>query len=485
MAGEPGSPGLGRDRRGTPEPVPDGAEAGRGGDAESAAENDAGAAFVIHEHHARSLHWDVRLERDGVLVSFAVPKGLPDERGTVRLAVHTEDHPLEYADFSGKIPEGEYGAGRMTVWDRGRYEVAKWTTDEVAVVLHGERARGKYVFFRTGSRWQVIRSDPPEDPGWTPLPESMSPMLAVPGALPGPAADERWGYEFKWDGVRALARVDGGRLRLFSRRGDDITETYPELRGLGAELGSTPVWLDGEIVALHDGRPSFAALQGRINATDRRARQLAARSPVTYLVFDVLHLDGRPCLDLPYTRRRQLLDRLGIDGEHWRVPPSYAGGGSAVADAAADQELEGLVAKRLDSRYRPGERNGAWIKITELRTLEVVLGGWRPGTGRRADTFGSLMLGLPTGRGLRYVGQVGTGFSDDALRTLGSRLRGLERRTSPFAEAVPRDRSRDAHWVRPTLVGEVAFKTWTREGRLRAPSWRGLRPDRSPEELPR
>lgn len=464
----------------TPEPLPDDAEPARG----------EGERFVVHEHHARRLHWDVRLERDGVLVSFAVPKGLPEQPGTVRLAVHTEDHPLEYATFSGEIPKGEYGAGRMTIWDQGSYETVKWSDREVSVVLHGERVRGKYVFFHSrgdgdDKNWNVIRSDPPDDPEWTPLPPLMKPMLAVPGTLPAPEEDAEYGYEFKWDGVRALARVEGGRATLFSRRGDDISSVYPELRGLGEQLGSIQAWLDGEIVALRDGRPSFAALQSRIHANQQRARTLSRQHPVTYLVFDLLHLEGHSCLSLPYRQRRQLLDKLDLEGEHWQVSPSFPGGGSDVAEAAAEQELEGVIAKRLDSPYQPGERSDAWVKISDLLTSEVVIGGWRPGEGRRSDTFGSLMLGLPDGEGLRYVGQVGTGFDEDTLRSLAARLRRLERRTSPFTAPLPRHRATGAHWVSPELVGEVVFKAWTTEGRLRFPAWRGLRPDRDPEELGR
>ncbi|PXY31083.1 non-homologous end-joining DNA ligase [Prauserella muralis] len=456
----------------TPEPLPDGD--GAVGDDDR---------FVIHEHHARRLHWDVRLEREGVLVSWAVPKGLPPEPGTVRLAVHTEDHPLEYATFSGEIPKGEYGAGRMTIWDSGHYETLKWSDREVSVVLHGERAQGKYVFFRSGEDWQVIRSDPPADPGWEPLPELLRPMLAVSGTLPPVAEDDDWGYEFKWDGVRALARVEGGRVTLFSRRGTEITDTYPELRGLGPQLGSTQAWLDGEIVALKGGKPSFKALQARMHAGEQRARQLAKHQPVTYLVFDLLHLEGHSCLRLPYRQRRELLEELELGGVHWQLSPSFTGEGAAVVEAAAEQELEGVLAKRLDSPYQPDQRSGDWVKITDLHALDAVIGGWRPGEGRRSDTFGSLMLGLPEDGGLRYIGQVGTGFTDDMLRELLAALSELETERSPFHTEVPRDRAKGAHWVRPELVGEVVFKDWTDDGRLRAPAWRGLRPDLDPGEL--
>ncbi|OLR95588.1 non-homologous end-joining DNA ligase [Actinokineospora bangkokensis] len=472
-------PGLGeyrrkRDAGRTPEPVPPEGPLPTGGD----------DTFVIQEHHATRLHWDVRLERGGVLVSFAVPKGLPEDRGDIRLAVHTEDHPVEYAAFEGEIPRGEYGGGRMTIWDRGTYETVKWSDREIAVVLHGGRVEGKYTFFRGRSEkdWMVRRSDPPQDPARVPLPEAVEPMLATPGSLP--PDDDAWAFEFKWDGVRALARVEGGRLRLFSRKGNDITATYPELRGLGEELGSTQVWLDGEVVAFRGGKPSFAELQKRMHVQDERvARRLSRDSPVTYVVFDVLHLDGGPCLDLPYQRRRELLVGLDLRGPHWTPSPSWSGEGAAVLGTARDQQLEGVIAKRLDSRYAPGRRSADWVKITDLRAVEVVVGGWRPGEGRRNGVFGSLHLGVPTPRGLRYVGQVGTGFTDEVLESLMARLRRLERKTSPFCDEVPRERARGAHWVRPELVAEVVFRDWTQDGRLRAPSWRGLRPDKAPSDV--
>ncbi|WP_156758429.1 non-homologous end-joining DNA ligase [Actinokineospora pegani] len=467
-----------RDAGRTPEPVP--------GEGPLPAGND--DTFVIQEHHASRLHWDVRLERGGVLVSWAVPKGLPEEQGDIRLAVRTEDHPMEYAAFEGSIPRGEYGGGRMFIWDRGAYETVKWSDREVAVVLHGSRVSGKYTFFqgRSDKDWMVRRSEPAQHPDRAPLPELIEPMLAVPGSLPPAAEDERWAYEFKWDGVRALARVEGGRLKLFSRKGNDITGTYPELRALGEDLGSTRVWLDGEVVAFADGKPSFGTLQKRMNTSaERLTRKLVSDFPVTYVVFDVLHLDGVPCLDLPYERRRDLLERLDLRGPHWNLSPSFPGDGSAVLDTAREQRLEGVIAKRLDSRYLPGRRSADWVKIADLRATEVVIGGWRPGEGRRSGVFGSLMLGVPSDAGLRYVGQVGTGFTDEVLRLLHAELERLERKGSPFANEVPPERARGAHWVRPELVGEVVFRNWTADGRMRAPSWRGLRPDKDPDDVER
>lgn len=472
-----------RDPERTPEPVPDAADA---------LAPSAEGAFVIHEHHASRLHWDVRLARGGVLASWAVPRGLPPEPGTIRLAVHTEDHPMEYATFEGEIPAGEYGAGRMFIWDSGRYETEKWTDTEVAVVLHGQRVRGRYVFFRGGRAgaesnprdWMVRRSDPPQDPDWEPLPTTMAPMLASPGALPAAADDPNWAYEFKWDGVRALARAEGGRLQLLARNGGDITASYPELRALGAQLGSTQALLDGEIVALRDGRPSFAALQNRMHvANPAQARRLAEHQPVTYLIFDLLHLDGHSCLPLAYRQRRELLEDLNLHGPRWQTSPSFTGDGAVVLAAAADQQLEGVVAKRLTSRYLPGRRSADWMKITSLRTAEVVIGGWRPGNGKRAGLVGSLMVGLPSEEGLRYVGQVGTGFTEETLVRLTSTLRDRERPQTPFVNEVPADRAVGAHWVEPELVGEVVFREWTPDGRLRIASWRGLRPDRSPDTV--
>ncbi|MCE6997580.1 non-homologous end-joining DNA ligase [Saccharothrix sp. S26] len=470
-----------RDPGRTPEPVPgDGSVLPRGGD----------DTFVIQEHHASRLHWDVRLERGGVLVSWAVPKGLPPEPGTIRLAVRTEDHPLEYASFSGVIPKGEYGAGEMVIWDRGRYETVKWSDREVDVVLHGARVEGEFVFFRRGGAgggkdWMVRRRHEAVRADWVPLPEWVSPMLATPAVeLPGP--ESGWAFEFKWDGVRAIARVEGGRVRLTSRLGNDVTGTYPELQGLGEQLGATQVLLDGEIVALEGGRPSFGALQRRMHASAAQARRLVGRTPVTFLVFDVLHLDGSPTVELPYERRRVLLEGLGLRGAHWLTPRAFPGAGAEVLAASREQGLEGVVAKRLDSRYVPGQRSPQWVKVTSVVTQEVVVGGWRPGVGKRAGLVGSLLLGIPDAAGgLVFAGSVGTGFDRAELERLTVRLSGLGVQRSPFGSEVPRERARGARWVRPVLVGEVAFREWTADGRLRFPTWRGLRPDREPGEVRR
>ena len=445
-----------------------------------------GDSFVVQEHHASSLHWDFRLERDGVLVSWAVPKGIPDDPKRNHLAVHVEDHPLEYGTFEGNIGHGEYGAGQVTIWDHGTYDTEKWTDREVKIVLHGERTEGRFVLFQTGGKnWMIHRMDAPSREDWQAIPDDVRPMLATLGSLPND--DEHWAYEMKWDGVRALVRVEGGRITIKSRNDIDVTVSYPELRTLGEQLGTTQALLDGEIVSFDDeGRPSFGRLQQRMHvASAASARRLAESDPAVYLIFDLLHLDGRPLLALPYTQRRELLDGLELAGTSWQTPPVFEGNGAQAVRASQQQGLEGVVAKRLTSRYRPGRRSPDWVKVKNIRAQEVVVGGWSPGKGRRQGTIGSLLLGLPGERGLTYIGQVGTGFTDDMLADLLTRLKRLARKTSPFDPDVPRADARDAQWVSPRLVGEVAFGEWTSDGRLRHPAWRGLRPDKSPSEVVR
>jgi bifunctional non-homologous end joining protein LigD len=318
-----------------------------------------------------------------------------------------------------------------------------------------------------------------------PLPEQLAPMLATLGPLP--ADDDGWAFEMKWDGVRALARIDRGRLTLTSRNGRAVTVSYPELSGLAAQLDGRRVLLDGEIVSLDDqGRPSFGRLQQRMHvASAAAARRLADEAPAVYLAFDALHLDGRSLLARPYTERRELLTGLELDGAGWQAPPAFTGSGPAAVRASQQQGLEGVVAKRLRSRYLPGRRSPDWVKVKNIRTQEVVIGGWSPGKGRRAGGIGALLLGLPDDGGLRYIGQVGTGFSQQVLDELSRRLARLARQSSPFHPDVPRADARDASWVTPRLVGEVAFTEWTADGRLRHPAWRGLRPDKAVAEVTR
>ncbi len=471
-----------RDPGRTPEPVPsDDPPLKRRGPSAKAGEQ---LSFVIQEHHARSLHWDFRLERDGVLVSWAVPKGLPMVRGVNHLAVHVEDHPLEYGHFSGTIPDHEYGAGTVAIWDHGSYECTEWNDKSVKVTLHGSRVEGRYGLFHTdGDNWMIHRVDA-SPVGFEPLPELVRPMLATASAEL-PQLDDEWAYEFKWDGVRTVVYVDGARVRALSRTDRDTTASYPELRGLGEALGSLQVVLDGEIVALDEkGQPSFEALQPRMNTSEPgRVRRLAEAVPVTYMIFDLMHLDGNSALKIPYEERRGLLEGLALSGPHWATPPSWTGGGSAVAKAARDGGLEGIVAKRLDSTYRPGVRDPNWLKVKNFRTQSVVIGGWAPGQGHLEGDLGALLVGIPGTGGLYYAGRVGTGFDAAERAALRSGLGRLGRETSPFTRAVPRAETTAVRWVEPELVGEVRFSEWTRSGRLRQPAWRGLRADQRPEEV--
>jgi bifunctional non-homologous end joining protein LigD len=311
-----------------------------------------------------------------------------------------------------------------------------------------------------------------------PRPGEIAPMLVT--LSPAVPAGDEYAYEMKWDGVRAVARVDGGTAVLTSRNDKDMTVSYPELSGAAPDA---QLLLDGEIVAFdRTGAPSFRLLQRRMHVAGAAdSERLAASIPAAYLVFDVLYADGRSWLRRPYEERRERLDELGLSGT-WQVPPVFGRNGDDALAASKEHRLEGVVAKRLGSSYQPGVRNRDWLKVKNVRAQEVVIGGWKPGAGRRAGAIGSLLLGIPGENGLDYVGKVGTGFTDDALAVLADRLSPLERNTSPFPD-IPRADARDAQWVSPSLVGEVAFGEWTGDGRLRHPAWRGLRADKSAADV--
>ncbi|MDI6105289.1 DNA polymerase ligase N-terminal domain-containing protein [Actinoplanes sp. NEAU-A12] len=353
-----------RDARRTPEPVPVPRQTDRRQPGRRQAEEEGQHRFVIQQHHARSLHWDVRLERDGVLVSFAVPRGLPRQQARNNLAKHTEDHPLEYLDFAGDIPAGEYGGGRMTIFDRGTYEADKWRDDEIGVTFHGERTNGRYVFFQTGGRdWMVRRMDPAE-PGWEPMPDAVAPMLAT-GAAALPPDDADWGYEMSWGGRRVLAYVSGGRVRLADGDGTDVTSWYPEIRPLGPALAPVEAVLDGEVVAFAGPRPDPGLLARRGAPKDSAAaRRAAERTPVQFLVYDLLWLEGHSTVELVrYAERRELLEGLSLSGPNWQTPPFFPGGGEFAWEAARAQGLPGIVAKRLDSPYLLGRRSRLWQTV--------------------------------------------------------------------------------------------------------------------------
>jgi bifunctional non-homologous end joining protein LigD len=441
--------------------------------------------FVVQEHHARRLHWDFRLERDGVLVSWAVPKGVPPDPKKNHLAVHVEDHPLEYISFAGEIPAGNYGAGQVSIWDQGTYDTEKWSDREVMVVLHGKRLQGRHVLFRTnGENWMIHRMDPPQDPERKAMPARIEPMMAKLGTKI-PAPDSAWGFEFKWDGIRALAYVEGGRVRLMSRSGEEVTPRYPEIHAMGRAIGSGEVILDGEVVALDEkGRPSFEEIQQRMGLTsESEVRRKMKLVPVTYMVFDLLWQDGHSLLAEPYTERRRLLARLKLAGASWQTPPFEKGGGQPMLDASAKAGLEGIVAKKLDSPYEPGRRSGVWVKVKNHSRQELVIGGWLEGEGRRRGYPGALLVGYyDNDKKFVYAGKVGTGFSDTMLEKLASLMKPLAQVKNPFDIGSP---PKAAHYVKPQLVAEFEFVEWTRSGQLRAPSFKGLRTDKPPRKVVR
>ncbi|WP_347040817.1 ATP-dependent DNA ligase [Brachybacterium nesterenkovii] len=525
-----------RDAARTPEPVP------AAGEPDDRPGGDGAPMFVIQEHHASSLHWDFRIEHDGVLVSWAVPKGPPLTPDANRLAVQTEDHPLGYGTFEGTIPKGEYGGGTVTIWDTGTCDVEKWRDGkEVIAVCRGREDGGlggvprRYAFIRTGPMGRA-RASAKEDRSWllhlmkdqpdgtdagTGDPgagrddsagapadrpaaapddhaaaedargEPIEPMLATLGSVRDVTGDEEaWAFEMKWDGIRAIASVTTDGVRLTSRGDTDMTATYPELAELVDAIDPTvlaagEVVLDGEIVALDDAdRPSFSRLQQRSGLTRPRDVEAAReRQEVHLMVFDLLRRGGASLLRTPYEERRTALFDVLTPTEHVHAPHADHGDVHHAIDLSRRLDLEGVMAKRLTSVYLPGRRTRTWIKLKNEKHQEVVVIGWRHGRGGRSGGIGSLLVAVPDDDGtLHYAGRVGTGFTDRALRQIQERLTGRARKTPPVDDVPAADR-RDAEWVRADLVGEVRYAERTTEGRLRQPSWRGWRPDKDAADV--
>ena len=442
-----------RDPSRTPEPF--------GGDGAGS-----GPLFVIQRHDARRLHYDLRLERDGALASWAVPKGLPLRAGERHLAVHVEDHPLDYASFAGEIPAGQYGAGTVEIWDRGTYELLEEKRNGgLTFRLHGERARGVWTLVPAHldgkeQNWLLLRKDAPEDAS-----ESLHPQLAsLTERLP---AGPEWLFEPKWDGYRAIVAVSGGEARLTSRNGKDLTERFHDVARAAARAVRTPsAVLDGEVVALdEDGTARFEALQ-------------RGSGPLVLMAFDLLELDGEPVYRRPLRERRALLEQL-LDPavRAVRLSPAFEDG-EALLDAAQAQGLEGVVAKRADLPYRPGRRTPEWQKVKLRAQEDFPVVGYTRGSGRRTK-LGALVLGRREPDGLHWAGNVGSGIGDDEVERLRTLLEPLERRHSPLVDTprMPRVRAKDVIWVEPGLSAEVTYAEKTREGRLRAPVYLGIRDD--------
>lgn len=433
--------------------------------------------FVVQRHSARRLHYDFRLERDGALMSWAVPRGIPLEPGAKHLAVHVEDHPLDYAAFEGDIPAGQYGAGRVEIWDAGTYELLLDKPDGgMSVRLSGRRLRGTWELVPASlggdeKNWLVIRK---REDGAVAMPqERYAPMLA--SLVDAPPSGDRWRHEVKWDGFRALCRLRSGEAALWSRRDQDLTERFAAVaKRLPRAVRTPDCVLDGEVCALdEDGRPRFELLQ-------------KGGGSLVYYVFDVLEVDGERLLGLPWSERRERLEALiEPDDAVVRVSPVFSDGGPLLR-AATEQRLEGVIAKRVDSPYRPGGRSGEWRKVKVRRRRELAIAGYRRGQGSRSH-LGALILAVPGPGGWEWAGNCGSGLSEADITALLEVLTPLERPTSPFA-TVPADlRGRDVRivWTEPRAVCEVEFTEWTAEGRMRAPVYVGLRPGTHAEDVRR
>ena len=489
--------------------------------------------FVVQKHAARRLHYDFRLAIDGTLKSWAVPKGPslnPDDK---RLAVRTEDHPLDYANFEGNIPEGSYGAGTVMVWDRGTFQVegrADAATQvehgEIKFSLNGEKLRGSFVIVKLknsekGNEWLMIKhkdaavdlnwnidehdgsvltgrvleeikaQQPPkrdasplhaadlEDARKGPMPARLAPMLATLSERP--FSDPNWLFEIKWDGVRALAWINDGELTLRARSGSDITAQYPELAGLPASFRGQNAILDGEIAALDArGRSDFEKLQERMHVR-APGQKLLSEFPVVYFAFDLPYCDGYDLRAAPLLQRKQLLQRLLHSSERFRFSDHQLEKGKELFELAKQNELEGIIAKRIDSRY-VSERSTNWLKLKTSRTLDAVIGGWTAARGAGMP-FGSLLLGLYEGKKLRFVGHVGSGFDAETHKDVAAKLKKLETSKCPF-DRVP-ETNEKATWVTPNLVAHVRFSGWTQEKRLRHPVFLGLREDAKPQDCRR
>jgi bifunctional non-homologous end joining protein LigD len=489
-----------------------------------------GDTFVVQKHRATRMHYDFRLAIDGTLKSWAVPKGPSQSHADKRLAVMTEDHPLDYANFEGKIPEGNYGAGTVMVWDRGTFQIEgdldalkQLAKGEIKFKLNGEKLRGSFVLVKLkqsekGNEWLMIKhKDAAEDSSWnidehdgsaltgrtieeireelppkrqlipirpeelqgahkSSMPSKVEPMLAT--LSDHPFSDPNWLFEIKWDGVRAMARIENGDLTLRSRNSVDITQRYPELASLPDALAAREAILDGEIVALDaQGLSNFERLQERMHVRTP-SEQLVAQVPVVYYAFDLLYCDGYDLRKAPLLERKQLLSRLMHTFERFRYSDHQLEKGKELFQLAKENGLEGVLAKRTDSPY-VSERSPYWLKLKITQTVDAVVGGWTEAR-TPALSFGSLLLGLYQGKELRFIGHVGSGFDAKKQKELSARLKELAAPACPF-DAVPETNEKPS-WVSPQLVARVKFSGWTDEHALRHPVFVALREDARPTD---
>ena len=454
-----------RERKKTPEPF--------GGDVHRGKK----PIFVVQRHDARRLHYDFRLERNGALASWAVPKGVPLEPGQRNLAVHVEDHPLDYATFEGEIPKGQYGAGQVEVWDNGTYELVEEKKDGgLTVRLEGKRLQGLWTLVPARlsgdeKNWLLIKKR--DEATRERAHGRYAPMLAtLAEKLP---TGRGWLFEAKWDGYRTVTNVLNGDPELRTRKDQDYTERFRTVASaIPRALRTSNCVLDGEVCAIDEqGRTSFSAMQ-------------KGGYPLVYYVFDLLELEGERLIDLPFVERRKRLEEI-LDRRSKTVQLSEAfEDGRALEQAAMEQGLEGVMAKRAQSRYEPGRRSRDWLKVKPgKQRQEFVIAGYTKGQGRRSGRLGSLILAVNEGGGLRYVGNCGTGFTEAEIDRLMKLLKPLERSDPSFqvVPKMPRVRKGDVVWAEPKLVCEVEFVEWTHDGHLRAPSYQGLREDKEAQEV--
>jgi bifunctional non-homologous end joining protein LigD len=440
--------------------------------------------FVVQRHDASRLHYDFRLELNGALASWAVPKGVPLEPGQQHLAVHVEDHPLDYATFEGEIPKGNYGAGTVEIWDSGTYELLEQKRNGgLTVRLHGKKLDGIWALVPAKlsgdeKNWLILRKRDEDSPAPKAGGGRYGPMLAtLEKSVP---KGEGWLYEVKWDGYRALAYLRGGDVELYSRNQNLLNDRFPSVvRELPKAVRTPDCVLDGEVVAIDDeGRATFSAMQ-----------QGKPGTRYLFVAFDLLEVEHEPIIDSPLSARRRRLEQLLDRGNRTVQLSDTFDDGDALFRAAQEQHFEGIVGKRADSRYEPGRRSHSWVKVKATNRQEFVVGGYTRGEGRRSGAFGSLLLGVydDVGKKLRYVGSVGTGFTEKEIDRLLPILQQLETNEPPFdpVPKPPRVRKGDIHWTQAKLVAEVEFVEWTHDGRLRAPSYVGIREDKTAVEVKR
>ncbi|HET6272734.1 MAG TPA: non-homologous end-joining DNA ligase [Bacteroidota bacterium] len=431
-----------------------------------------GNAFVVHRHHATRLHYDLRLEQDGTLKSWAVPKGLPPRPGIIRLAVATEDHPLEYLNFEGTIPKGQYGGGDMWIYARGKYAITKEKKDGFYFRLQGKELNAEYSTHRTKEKeWIVQRVDKPQIDY---LRDKIEPMLA--DSREKPPESDNFLYEVKWDGIRALISLDEGELRIRSRNQHDITAKFPELMIPEEAFRASSVLFDAEIVCLDEGgKPVFKHVIHRLQqTTDGSIERARAKYPVVCYVFDCLYLDGRPIVNEPLVRRRAWLKDAIKRGTPYRVSETVDDGGE-LFKAAAAMGLEGIIAKEKTSTYQPGKRSAQWLKIKTRQTVDCVIVGYTKGKGDRETLFGALQIAVVEDGNLKYVGKVGTGFDAKLMKEIFSNLKKQKQVKRPIKEK-PLDES-STTWIEPKLVCEVQYASLTKDKMLREPVFVRMRLD--------